>query len=104
MHKFQRLLAAVPPAPDIFFVFVAAQSLELPVETRFRAQAGEELELVAITQQFDKPFDMIPPGWKVMLALRSPKGPNSLLAAVPAVEDWHDRPLAEALRLTIISA
>ena len=102
LRRFQNLLAEVPRAAGVFFVFVAAQDTDLPFETRFQAQTGEELDLLAITQQFDKPFDNIPHGWKVILALRSPKGANSILATVPAVEDWYDRPFAEALRLTII--
>jgi hypothetical protein len=45
--------------------------------------------LIAVTQQFDKPMDAIPAGWKTICAFRLLTKSFSILAGLPFTYDWY---------------
>jgi hypothetical protein len=44
----------------------------------------------AATQQFLKPFDELPHGWKTICFLESPEGVPNLIANLPMAESWYE--------------
>ena len=91
---------------QVWVVFVRAAPRDFALGTTFRygfqagpagTSAGETLELLAVTQQFNKPFAAIPRGWKTICAFRALAGPASVLARLPVSEDWYQYPWADDL-------
>jgi len=82
---------------EVLFVMPFAYA-DLPLGKRFdvwspdgRTAVRVQAELVAVTQQFGKPFDEVPHGWKTFTLVRfSPDVPESV-ATFPEVDDWYER-------------
>lgn len=49
-----------------------------------------ESKIVAVTQQFGKPFDGIPNGWKTICIVEFPRGIPDLIKNLPIVESWFE--------------
>jgi hypothetical protein len=49
--------------------------------------------IVAVTQQFGKPFDSIPHGWKTVTLVDFPSGVPPLIDRMPRVEEFAQSPL-----------
>lgn len=54
-----------------------------------RAQKAKSI-VKLVTQQFSKPFDGIPRGWKTITLLSFPEGLPSLIKDLPVVDDWYE--------------
>ena len=50
------------------------------------------IEVVAVTQQFGKPFDEIPHGWKTIVLAGFLSEVPAMVAGLPAIQDWYDEP------------
>jgi hypothetical protein len=48
-------------------------------------------ELDEVTQQFGKPFDYIPAGWKTICKINFFNEVPSLIESLPTIEDWSDK-------------
>ena len=84
--------AAIQCEENIYPVFVMRQEYDFPIGTVFRIHQGtmtNTFELIAVTQQFDKPMDAIPHGWKTICALKLLENPLSILAGLPFTDDWY---------------
>ncbi|MCC5475541.1 hypothetical protein [Streptomyces barringtoniae] len=46
--------------------------------------------VVAVTQQFGKPFDGIPRGWKTLALLRFEPEVPALISDLPTASGWYD--------------
>lgn len=55
--------------------------------------------VVAVTQEFAKPFAEIPRGWKTICLLDFPAGIPDLIQSLPAVTGWHEAPLETAVSI-----
>jgi hypothetical protein len=64
---------------DIAFPTGAPQSL-----TRTRC------EVVAVTQQYAKPFDELPHGWKTICVVKFEEGIPDIIASLPVVNGWYE--------------
>jgi hypothetical protein len=76
------------------------QAHNFPIRTTFRIAHGtvtNTFELIAVTQQFDKPMDSIAPGWKTICGLRLLGNPISILAGLPFTDDWYGNETALVL-------
>jgi len=49
-----------------------------------------ESKIVGVTQQFGKPFDAIPNGWKTICIVEFPQGIPDLIKNLPVVETWFE--------------
>lgn len=91
---------------NIYAVFVLRQDYDIEIGTVFNITyisqnniaTENNYELVAITQQWDKPFDRIPRGWKTICALKLINNIPSILTTLPSVDDWY----ASNYKLTLI--
>jgi hypothetical protein len=89
--------AGLPPLPSNARVFwVSYAFADLPIGTTFdmliqRSSAAAfptRAVLHAVTQQFAKPFDEIPHGWKTIAAFTFPTGIPALVDALPVAASW----------------
>lgn len=53
------------------------------------------LQIAAVTQQFAKPFDSIPHGWKTICCLAFDGPPPSLITNLRVVEGWYVSPRSD---------
>ena len=84
--------SAIKGEAGTYAVFVMRQGYEFPIGTTFHITHGavtNNFELIAVTQQFDKPMDSIPSGWKTICGLRLLGNPISILAGLPFTDDWY---------------
>lgn len=74
---------------------------DVPIGARFdrvvRVESAGELEvvratLVAVTQQWGKPFANVPQGWKTFCLVDFPEGVPAMVAQLPTVDTWHQAP------------
>ena len=108
--------AGLPPLPANARTFWASYAFaDLPIGTTFDALVNRatqtslatRAELVAVTQQFAKPFDGIPHGWKTIAAFAFPLGVPALVEALPVAVAWTGRwtlGLCRAIDLSAILA
>jgi len=47
-------------------------------------------EILAVTQQFAKPFDEIPHGWKTICLMKFDDGIPDIVATLPTVNGWYE--------------
>jgi hypothetical protein len=89
---------AVAPSPTARVFFVGFAYADLPIGKRFefafpKGHAYESVatvaQVVAVTQQWGKPFDGIPHGWKTICFFEFPEGVPEMVDALPVVEGWH---------------
>src|SRR5581483_5110290 len=80
-------------------LFVSYAYADLPLGKEFTrvfppkapAQAVETLaKVIAVTQQFNKPFDEIPHGWKTITLFEFPRGIPELVDQLPTVGAWGE--------------
>ncbi len=45
--------------------------------------------IVAVTQQFSKPFDRVPHGWKTICEIEFPDGIPAMIRDLPELDGWH---------------
>jgi hypothetical protein len=82
---------------DVLLVMTFAYA-DIPLGKRFQVWSVDgsvpvqvDAELVAVTQQFAKPFDEVPHGWKTLTVVRfSPNVPEAV-ASLPEVDGWYER-------------
>lgn len=100
-HLVRRIaeLLAPPIAATTVCCFLGFAYADLPLGTRFdRVFAREDFRrstrtlcvVSAVTQQFFKPFDEIPHGWKTICFLDFPEGIPDLIARLPVAEGWYE--------------
>src|SRR5690348_11575114 len=80
-------------------LFVSYAYADLPLGKRFdvifpsehpeRAEATVTA-IVGVTQQFGKPFDGVPHGWKTVCLLDFPEGEPATMAHLPTVDTWGE--------------
>ncbi len=80
-------------------LFVSYAYADLPLGKRFdvvfphghpeRAEATVTT-MVAVTQQFAKPFDAVPHGWKTICLMDFPEGEPAVMAGLPTVDAWGE--------------
>ncbi len=58
--------------------------------------------LIAVTQEFSKPFDGVPRGWKTIIHVRFDTEVPDLIRELPAAEGWYEYPAS--VRLTAESS
>jgi hypothetical protein len=47
-------------------------------------------EIIAITQQYAKPFDEVPHGWKTICLVKFAEGLPGIIESLPMVNGWHE--------------
>lgn len=47
-------------------------------------------QILAVTQQYAKPFDEIPHGWKTICLLKFEDGVPDVIASLPVVNGWYE--------------
>ena len=85
------------PSPSrVCFVSFAYADLPLPKEfdTLFWGDRLESViftrsRIVGVTQQFAKPFDSIPHGWKTICLIHFPEGVPEIIDDLPVVQGWY---------------
>lgn len=86
------------PSPRGRILFVSFAYADVPLGKTFNSifpeGRPEEAKLTvarieAVTQQFGKPFDEIPHGWKTVCLIEFPHGIPGMIAALPTVDAWH---------------
>jgi hypothetical protein len=94
--------AGLPPGrPEnsaiLFFSFAYA---DIPIGRRYKIlfpkdhpelAVPTDCEILAVTQQFSKPFDCVPHGWKTICLVRFASGVPEMVRALPTVNDWTYR-------------
>lgn len=88
----------ISPSPNgrvLFFDFAYADlalgkkfSFVFPKDRPQEAVATEAV-IVAVTQQWGKPFGEIPDGWKTISLVEFPRGVPALVDALPVVDGWY---------------
>lgn len=87
----------------IHYAFVLRQDHDISVGATFCVtgvganghEVTERYRLVAVSQQFDFPFDEIPHGWNTVCAFQL-LGPDfGLLASLPLAEEWYEQRATE---------
>ena len=83
--------------PNAELLFVGYAYADIPLGKKFevvfpkdRPEAGllRESQIIAVTQQFDVPLEVIPHGWKTICVVQFPQGVPELVSNLPVVEDW----------------
>jgi len=78
-------------------LFATYAYADLPLGKRFEfafpngdPEAAEPTSatVLAVTQQFAKPFDSIPHGWKTICLIDFPNGIPGVIERLPAIESW----------------
>lgn len=87
------------PSANGRVLFLGFASDEFALGTRFDFVFPEhspgdgvatEAVLMAVTQQWGKPFDAIPSGWKTISLIEFPQGVPELIDALPVVSSWDE--------------
>jgi hypothetical protein len=47
-------------------------------------------EVIAITQQYAKPFDEVPHGWKTICLVKFEEGIPDIITSLPVVNGWYE--------------
>ena len=90
------LPSALPP--DTAIVFVGFAYADISFNKRYhvvfpkgRPQDGIrcECEIIAATQQFNKPLPVVPHGWKTICAIHFLGGVPQLVNQLPEVDGWY---------------
>ncbi len=86
---------------DTIFVFASYSPEDFPLGHVFdriltlndtKIEDGTQAKIVAVTQQFSRPFPYVPRGWKTVCALHfTPEVPASILR-LPLLEGWTCSP------------
>lgn len=91
------LPAGKPNNAEILFVGYAFA--DVPLGKRFsvifpKNDPGEgiyyESKIVAVTQQFGKPTEVIPRGWKTICLVEFPQGIPEIIKNLPVVDTWFE--------------
>ena len=96
----QRIVSGLPQHRTchtaILFVGFAFADLEIGrcFEVIFQKERPEnailcQSRIVSVTQQFAKPFDRVPHGWKTICEVEFPDGVPSLIQNLPEVDWWY---------------
>ncbi len=95
---------AWPDTARVLFATFADE--DVPVGARFdrvlREGHGDAAEatpatLIAVTQQWARPFEVVPRGWKSICLVDFPAGVPAMIAHLPTVDAWHEAPSSLAL-------
>lgn len=98
IHLLRKGLPQTLP-PNTVMLFVSFSFADIPLGTTFNAafprnKPDEAVHctsrIVAVTQQWGKPFDQIPHGWKTVCAVEFPAGIPPLVLALPTIESWYE--------------
>ena len=91
------LPATSPPDSEILFVGFAYADLPVGKEFDFvfpkgEPQKGESCrsKIIAATQQFSKPMEEVPHGWKTICLVHFPAGIPPLVKDLPVVDSWYE--------------
>ena len=90
----------LPPTrhADAEILFAGFSYMDLPINSQFdivfpkgNPQVGIRCpcKIVAATQQFGKPLDEIPGGWKTICIAHFMEGIPELIKQLPIVDDWY---------------
>ncbi|MCK6472320.1 MAG: hypothetical protein L6R28_11290 [Planctomycetes bacterium] len=90
----------LPPSrnADTEILFAGFAYMDLPLTRPFdivfpkgSPQAGIRCpcKIIAATQQFGKPLDLIPDGWKTICIVHFMEGIPELIKQLPVVDDWY---------------
>jgi hypothetical protein len=83
--------------PNAVILFVGYAYADIPVGKKFHVvfprgnpEAGIvcESEIIAVTQQFDKPLEVVPYGWKTICLVQFPRGVPEVVSNLPTVDGW----------------
>jgi hypothetical protein len=99
-HLLPLILKGLPqhrtPKSAILFVGYAFADLEIGyrfdvIFPRKNPEAGIHCQskIVAVTQQFSKPFDRVPHGWKTICEIEFPEGIPTVIQNLPELIGWH---------------
>ncbi|CAL9405408.1 hypothetical protein SUDANB105_01541 [Streptomyces sp. enrichment culture] len=84
-------------------LFLSYNYADVPVGRRFdccyRRHDADDVAwvtttVVAVTQQFARPMDAIPHGWKTLTVLRFAPGIPALIRELPEAAQWYDHPVS----------
>jgi hypothetical protein len=87
-------------------VFVSFAYADLPIGKRFdylyphghvQRAALAPSRIIAVTQQFGRPFDQLPHGWKTICLIEFPHGRPHLIEQLPTVDEWFESDRAACL-------
>jgi hypothetical protein len=85
--------------PNALVLFVEYAYADVPLGRSFQvvfpygnAELGirAECRIVAVTQQFGRPFDLVPQGWKTICIIEFPKGTPDLIQQLPIIDNWFE--------------
>ena len=94
---------ASAPAPNEEMLFLSLNYADLPVGKQFdccyrRDDASNvawiTTTIVAVTQQWARPWDHIPHGWKTLTLLRFEPEIPELIRGLPEAAGWYDQPIS----------
>jgi hypothetical protein len=87
----------IPPRSAILFVGFSYASLPIGkcfdvVFPKDRPGLGVKCpsRIRAVTQQWGKPFDHVPHGWKTICIVEFPDGVPSLIECLPSIDAWYE--------------
>ncbi|MGW7528992.1 hypothetical protein [Streptomyces sp. NPDC054783] len=95
--------ALPPPSPGEQVLFLSFCYADVPLGRRYEccfpaADEGDAtwvtVTVVAVTQQFGKPFDGIPHGWKTLALLRFEPEVPALISDLPTAPGWYEHPIS----------
>ncbi|WP_423735439.1 hypothetical protein [Chitinophaga caseinilytica] len=83
--------------PDEIVLFCSFSEYDIPVGYVFntitdagsRILVTDTITLKGVTQQFWKPFDSIPKGWKTIARFSFQHGVPDAISAMPQLESWY---------------
>jgi len=89
-----------PVSAHCFFALYAEDDVQLGTEftSVFLNEMPASLEhtralLRAVTQQFARPFEVVPRGWKTICLIDFPEGLPGVIERLPVVDAWDSPPL-----------
>ena len=97
---------SIAPSPNGRILFFSFAYADLALGNAFsfvfprkRPQDAVETEAVitAVTQQWGKPFDDLPHGWKTISLVEFPRGVPALIDALPIVDHWYESAVSVCL-------
>ena len=80
------------------YFFVSYSEIDIPLEAKFTRVFCKNIEnvftinsvLTGATQQYGKPFDLIPHGWKTICKFSFSGELPRLISDLPVIDDWAD--------------
>lgn len=100
------VLSDLKSREDILFLFVDFASQDIPINSSFfviKSSNEKDVrcssQVVRITQQYNRPFDIIPRGWKTIIALKIIGEKPTILKNMNEIEDWYDKNRSPTLTL-----